>query len=231
MCALTDVCALSLSVCAEALGTDGQLCVCSESCTDGQTTASRERAKALLGMATVVKELDTILLFRMVDDRKFGSRMLAGKKDAFTYKRKMRILSDGLVTGVDKIRIFLKNVFEDEIDKLLKVSNCTCLIGFPDVLQQVCHTDYKDSHEHPPKNNYIVFVSVFDGTKIVVFDETKTSLEILLNVGDVFVGRGDLMHAGAAYDKHNVRLHFYVTHNLCPVPNNETYLVKRKIKL
>ena len=27
---------------------DGQLCVCSESCTDGQTTASRERAKALL---------------------------------------------------------------------------------------------------------------------------------------------------------------------------------------
>ena len=32
---------------------DGQLCVCSESCTDGQTIASRERAKSLLGMATL----------------------------------------------------------------------------------------------------------------------------------------------------------------------------------
>ena len=32
--------------------TDGQLCVCSESCTDGQKTASRERANTLLGMAT-----------------------------------------------------------------------------------------------------------------------------------------------------------------------------------
>ena len=39
--------------CALRACTDGQLCVCSESCTDGQTTASRERAKALLGMATL----------------------------------------------------------------------------------------------------------------------------------------------------------------------------------
>ena len=58
VCAFYDVCALSLSVCAEALGTDGQLCVRSESYTDGptadgQTTASLERAEALLGMATL----------------------------------------------------------------------------------------------------------------------------------------------------------------------------------
>ena len=57
MFALTDVCALSLSVCAEARSTDGQLCVRSESRTDGQTadgqtTDSLERAEALLGMAT-----------------------------------------------------------------------------------------------------------------------------------------------------------------------------------
>ena len=31
--------------------THDSLCVCSEGCTDGQTAASQERAKALLGMA------------------------------------------------------------------------------------------------------------------------------------------------------------------------------------
>ena len=39
---------------------DGQLCVRSESCTDGQTTASRERAKALLGMAEVYTMLSLL---------------------------------------------------------------------------------------------------------------------------------------------------------------------------
>ena len=46
------------------------------------------------------------------------------------------------------------------------------------------------------------------------------SSEIVLNEGDVFVGRGDLMHAGAAYDKYNVRLNFCVTRNTCPLPKN-----------
>ena len=41
------------SECALRACTDGQLCVRSKSCTDGQTTANRERAEALLGMATL----------------------------------------------------------------------------------------------------------------------------------------------------------------------------------
>ena len=47
--------------------TNGQLCVRSMSCTDGQTadgqtTASLERAEALLGMATTVLEQTFIIL-------------------------------------------------------------------------------------------------------------------------------------------------------------------------
>ena len=51
MSALWELAQTDSSECALRACTDGQLCVCSESCTDGQTTASRKRAKALLGIA------------------------------------------------------------------------------------------------------------------------------------------------------------------------------------
>ena len=167
----------------------------------------------------VIKHLNSILLYKMVEES--GAEMLDGQKNAFTHKRKMLKLSDGIDSGIDAIKNFMKKVFEDGIDRALIVSDCTCLIALPGLLQQIPHTDYNDT---VARNNYIVFVSIFIGTKIIVFDEMNTSSEIVLNVGDVFVGRGDLKHAGAAYDNYNVRLHFYVTRNSCPVPKNVTYL-------
>ena len=57
-------------------------------------------------------------------------------------------------------------------------------------------------------------------TKIVVVDDDLNETVVMLDAGDVFVGRGDLIHAGASYDEHNVRLHFYILHNGCPLPDN-----------
>ena len=166
-------------------------------------------------------KLDVFKLFKMVEK---GARMLSQRKGSFTPSRRMVTLEHGLVSGIDFIKNFLNKVFRDEIDEALAVSDCNLLLACPGVTQQVRHADFCVSDDYPPSENYIVFVSIIKGTKIVVFDETKTSSEILLNEGDVFVGRGDLLHAGAAYEKYNVRLHFYITRNLCPLPKNETYL-------
>ena len=165
-------------------------------------------------------DLDVFSLFKMVEK---GARMLSQRKNLFTPKRRMVTLEDGLDSGIDYIKNYLKKVFSDEIDEALAVSDCNLLLARPGVTQQVRHADFNKSDDYPPSDNYIVFVSILKGTKLVVFHDSISS-EIVLNEGDVFVGRGDLLHAGAAYKKHNVRLHFYITRNLCPLPQNETYL-------
>ena len=153
----------------------------------------------------VTDDIDVILLFKMVEDPNFGSHMLGLRKNDFTPLRRMRILQNGEVSGVD----YIKKVFGDEIDEALAVSDCNCLVACSGVSQQVRHSDLSDSDEHPPSDNYVVFVSILKGTKLLAFDDMKISSVIVLNEGDAFVGRGDLLHAGAAYLKYNVRLHFY----------------------
>ena len=159
-----------------------------------------------------------------------GAEMIDDGKESFTFRRKMKNLPDGVIGGVDRIRMFLQNVFEEDMfesddGETLEVSLCTCLIALPGLLEQVPHTDYVDYLEHLPRSNFIVFVSMMPNTRIVVFDDSMRKSVVVLNPGDVFVGRGDVVHAGAAYDIHNVRLHFYITRESCPLPNNETFLI------
>ena len=183
-------------------------------------------------MKEVVKHItdkfDVIEMFKFVEED--GNSMIAKGIEDFDEKRQMRISQDESIDEVDLIRNFLKEVFEDDAfesveGETLEVSLCSCLIAYPGLLEQVPHTDFSDWPDHPPSSNFIVFVSMMPNTKIVVFDNTNKRSVVMLNAGDVFVGRGDIVHAGAAYDKHNVRLHFYVKRESCPLPNNETYLI------
>ena len=48
---------------------------------------------------------------------------------------------------------------------------------------------------------------------------------LCLNSGDAVLFRGDLIHAGCAYDFENLRLHFYVDHPSLKRPRDRTWLV------
>lgn len=48
-----------------------------------------------------------------------------------------------------------------------------------------------------------------------------------LNAGDVIVFRGDLIHAGSEYARHNLRIHAYIDHPLVPRPPNKTWVIQR----
>ena len=50
---------------------------------------------------------------------------------------------------------------------------------------------------------------------------------VALAAGDVIVFRGDLIHAGSAYESHNLRLHAYIDHPTVPRPPNKTWVIQR----
>ena len=51
--------------------------------------------------------------------------------------------------------------------------------------------------------------------------------QLLLNKGDAIVFRGDLVHAGAAFDRFNARVHVYLDHSSVARNPNETFLVRQ----
>ena len=54
-----------------------------------------------------------------------------------------------------------------------------------------------------------------------------TRRTVRLNVGDVIVFRGDLIHAGSPYTSRNLRLHAYIDHPSVPRPPNKTWAIQR----
>ncbi len=100
--------------------------------------------------------------------------------------------------------------------------------------QQVAHADYEPTIEFARSSDAMVplgcLVAISPGTKLVVWPESIrlsymsdalrndfisehgpiSSQEICLEPGDILIFRGDLIHAGAAYDKLNVRIHVYL---------------------
>jgi len=48
-----------------------------------------------------------------------------------------------------------------------------------------------------------------------------------LNAGDAILFRGDLIHAGSAYERINHRIHVYLDHPSCPRAPNRTWIVSK----
>lgn len=48
---------------------------------------------------------------------------------------------------------------------------------------------------------------------------------LTLNAGDAIIFRSDLVHAGSAYDKSNIRIHFYIDHPSVPRDPNRTWII------
>ena len=86
--------------------------------------------------------------------------------------------------------------------------------------ERECIRDLRDSQK--PKG---VFWAIEEGTRLMVVGPEGESVEVHLERGDVLIFDGDLVHAGAAYEKSNVRVHVYLYASGVPKPNGNTYKV------
>lgn len=96
------------------------------------------------------------------------------------------------------------------------------LVSTPGCQQQHMHTDFDRKAMVDVKDDDKpagVIVGFQPNTKLVVNGKT-----IVFGRGDVVVFRGDTMHAGAAYDERNVRVHAYVDSQKVIRHRNKTYL-------
>lgn len=71
----------------------------------------------------------------------------------------------------------------------------------------------------------VMFLATEDDTKLHVrpFDKGGAEETITLNAGDLVIFRGDLSHAGAAYDKDNLRIHVYIDSKLHARRKDDTF--------
>jgi len=80
----------------------------------------------------------------------------------------------------------------------------------------------------------VMIVALQDGTELPIYPFHKGGERetVKLNEGDVFVGRGDVIHVGAQYDELNIRIHFYIDSPRAPEPRNpkDTYQVHGDVK-
>ena len=86
--------------------------------------------------------------------------------------------------------------------------------------ERQCIRDLRDSQK--PKG---VFWAIEEGTRLMVVGPEGESVEVHLERGDVLIFDGDLVHAGAAYEKSNVRVHVYLYACGVSKPNGNTYMV------
>ena len=84
----------------------------------------------------------------------------------------------------------------------------------------MCIRDLRDGKK--PKG---VFWAIEEGTRLMVVGPEGESVEVHLEKGEVLIFDGDLVHAGAAYVKSNVRVHVYLYACGVPKPNGNTHMV------
>ena len=109
----------------------------------------------------------------------------------------------------------------------------------PGCRQQAAHTDYVPTPElHGVCDDempLLFLLALEDDTRLEVwpraclagkprrypvFQET-----VRLSAGDAVLFRGDLVHAGSAYDRQNIRIHAYLDHPAVPRDPNRTWII------
>lgn len=117
----------------------------------------------------------------------------------------------------------LTELFKAVDDGKAVLSDVSILQSRPGCGQQELHRDFNfEAKPSETLKSYLVIVALQDKTKLVIFTKHKRK-ELLLNKGDLFIGRGDLIHAGAAYDLMNFRLHWFVDYPKNGRLGNKTY--------
>jgi len=109
------------------------------------------------------------------------------------------------------------------------VTDVVALKSFPGCMRQPWHYDYDPAHFKGATvacRPLGVLIALQDGTRFHVRLPSGEEVEVLLGKGDVLVFDGGLLHAGAAYESENVRLHAYIDVSCLKRRKNMTWLVE-----
>lgn len=101
--------------------------------------------------------------------------------------------------------------------------NFVLLESRPGCQRQAAHCDYVPTPELLAASDETIpllfFLALEDDTQAV---QRKT---LQLAAGDAVVFRADLIHAGSAYDKNNIRIHAYLDHPSVKRDPNRTWII------
>lgn len=103
----------------------------------------------------------------------------------------------------EQFRLFEPKVTLNDPSVLMSVPGCG---------KQRWHYDFDTDppYFHPTVKSYSVMLGLQNNTKLDIFDQlTNLEHQIIYNKGDLLIFRGDLIHAGSAYDNWNTRVHWY----------------------
>jgi hypothetical protein len=68
-------------------------------------------------------------------------------------------------------------------------------------------------------------IGLSNGLATIRSEINRTTLE--LEKGDIFIFRGDLIHAGSRYEHDNVRIHTYLDSPVVPRDPNRTWIIHK----
>lgn len=124
------------------------------------------------------------------------------------------------------------------------VKDFVLLRSLPGCKRQQAHTDYiPDARlKHCPANErpLLFLFAIEDNTKLVVWPSSHKVVQglgrsmdpveplmVVLDKGDAFLFRADLVHAGAEYGVENIRIHCYIDSQAVPRNPNRTWIIKK----
>ena len=100
------------------------------------------------------------------------------------------------------------------------IGKAVVLHSFAGCRAQPLHCDYDpDAQRALRKKPLGVLVAIEEGTALQLGERL-----VSLHSGDMLVFEGDQLHAGAAYDVDNTRIHVYVDSPVCPGAEGMTWL-------
>jgi len=136
----------------------------------------------------------------------------------------------------------INNFLTTNVNSNLSISQWVILHSLSGCGDQAAHCDYVPSTDMLQVSDdqipLAVIVALMPSTKIHIWPQScyknkrnkKMKIEKLtleLEPGDVFVFRGDLVHAGCAYENDNYRLHTYMDSLLVSRTHNRTWLIDK----
>lgn len=157
-------------------------------------------------------------------------------KDRQDYKRKQTNFPKKLG---NKLFRQIKNFTETYYSNLIS-KEWSILLSLPGCHEQAPHCDYvQDDQFENVKDRDIplsYIICLQENTKINLWVNSLKMVyrkpiapirktEVKMNVGDVLVFRGDLVHAGSAYNDENIRVHGYLDSKTIKRICNQTYVI------
>jgi hypothetical protein len=117
------------------------------------------------------------------------------------------------------------------------VGGFVALESLPDCGRQAAHSDYVPTNELLKTRDESVpllailalephtYLDVWPSSHRIIRGSPIFRKTLTLEPGDIVIFRADLIHAGSAYSRRNIRLHAYLDHEAVPRVPNRTWVV------